>query len=67
MNGTQPTESQKPPPATIVSANGLSSDSLASKKRKKEVLKPIITVEGGTPQAQTPPPAYVYDIPFSLP
>ncbi|KAF7539607.1 hypothetical protein G7Z17_g12389 [Cylindrodendrum hubeiense] len=53
MNGSQPPEAQKPSPASPVGANGHSnnsSSSLAAKKRKKDGLKPIITMEGSSPQ-----------------
>ncbi|KFH40288.1 hypothetical protein ACRE_090500 [Hapsidospora chrysogenum ATCC 11550] len=49
MNGDQPTDEQKPPLASpAVSANG---SNAGGKKRKKEGLKPIITIESGS-QAQ---------------
>ncbi|KAJ4311110.1 hypothetical protein N0V84_010614 [Fusarium piperis] len=50
MNGTESPESQKPPPSAA-STNGHAStnSSLAAKKRKKDGLKPIITMEGVGP------------------
>ncbi|KAH7126193.1 hypothetical protein EDB81DRAFT_765273 [Dactylonectria macrodidyma] len=53
MNGSQPPEAQKPPPASPSGTNGHSNNSnssLAAKKRKKDGLKPIITMEGASPQ-----------------
>jgi hypothetical protein len=48
MNGDQPTDEQKPPLASpAVSANG---SNAGGKKRKKEGLKPIITIESGSQQ-----------------
>lgn len=46
MNGSDPTEAQKPPLASpAASANG---SGVGAKKRKKDALKPIITTEGTT-------------------
>ncbi|KAJ4253282.1 hypothetical protein NW762_010437 [Fusarium torreyae] len=49
MNGTQSPDAQK---ASNSSTNGHNSNSssLAAKKRKKDTLKPIITMEGASPQ-----------------
>ncbi|KAF4962003.1 hypothetical protein FSARC_9880 [Fusarium sarcochroum] len=49
MNGTQSPDAQK---ASNASTNGHNSNSssLAAKKRKKDTLKPIITMEGASPQ-----------------
>lgn len=59
MNGSQPPEAQQPTPESPAGTNGHSnnsSSSLAAKKRKKDGLKPIITMEGSGPQT----PGYVY-------
>ncbi|KAH6973191.1 hypothetical protein BKA56DRAFT_620548 [Ilyonectria sp. MPI-CAGE-AT-0026] len=53
MNGSQPPEAQQPTPESPAGTNGHSnnsSSSLAAKKRKKDGLKPIITMEGSGPQ-----------------
>ncbi|RSL93228.1 hypothetical protein CEP52_013391 [Fusarium oligoseptatum] len=47
MNGTESPESQKPPPST--NGHASTNSSLAAKKRKKDGLKPIITMEGANP------------------
>jgi hypothetical protein len=50
MNGTESPESQKPPPSSAgTNGHASTNSSLAAKKRKKDGLKPIITMEGVGP------------------
>ncbi|EEU35289.1 uncharacterized protein NECHADRAFT_78279 [Fusarium vanettenii 77-13-4] len=50
MNGTESPESQKPPPSSAgTNGHASTNSSLAAKKRKKDGLKPIITMEGASP------------------
>ncbi|KAL2689228.1 hypothetical protein Neosp_003280 [[Neocosmospora] mangrovei] len=52
MNGTESPESQKPPPSSAgTNGHASTNSSLAAKKRKKDGLKPIITMEGASPQS----------------